>query len=57
MSESVSTATKRAQWRTHTSDLQVFVLVEKWMAAIREMSGEPAGLVEALIESPRRGRE
>jgi hypothetical protein len=56
MSQS-TTATKHSAWRGRTSDEHVLAQVEKWMATIREMSGEPAGLVEALIESARPDRD
>jgi hypothetical protein len=44
MSESLATPTKRAC----TSDLQMLAQVEKWMAAIREVSREE----RAEIKSP-----
>ena len=57
MPEPVTTVMKRAHWRAPTFDDHVLAQVEKWMATIREMSGEPAGLVEALIETPSYRRD
>jgi hypothetical protein len=41
MSDTLAAPTKSSPARYGTSDGQVFAQVEKWMAAIRDINGEP----------------
>ena len=41
MSESLAAPMKNAPTHNGTSDGQVFAQVERWMAAIRDINGEP----------------